>query len=92
MKTQRFIAVTSFGEHLGADPMKFVSQGQGLEVLSSLIKWDNLTYDQCVKTETINGKSMISFCEQLAYMFLDSVDRELCRFVFRKIDLMGKHF
>lgn len=85
MKTQRFIAVDSFGKHIGADPMQYINEGEGMKVLGSLIKWENKTFEQCVKIETIDGKKQVSFCEKLTYMFLNMFNPEFCQFVFGQL-------
>lgn len=85
MESRKYIAVTSFGHYIGADPIQFI-HGEGRKFLINLMVGGNTPeIERFVKTENVNGKTIVSFCPSLAFEFLNRFNPEFCHFVLRTI-------
>lgn len=83
---KRFIAVSGFGQYIGANPLSFVLEGEGRSSLVQMMVENNTTsIERFVKTENVNGETQVSFCSSLAFEFLNKFNPEFCQFVFRAL-------
>lgn len=86
MEKQRFIAVSGFGQYIGANPLSFILDGEGRKSLVQLMVEENTpNIERFVKTENVNGETQVSFCTSLAFEFLNRFNPEFCQFVFRAL-------